>query len=266
MAIIRAIGVGSSKKSMGNVTYRVVRGRTIGSLKSAGSSLPPTGLQQNRRITFRLIQEFIRAHKSDIDVSFNRTKYGSSRNFFMKVNYAALANALSLLVINEMNGQMASLTDIEDAVTAYATENPTAIIRVLRAGYDVVYLTGEWSSADNPVASDQPVAYYDGTVLTNGQETFALQEGKVIKVTGTSVADISIEVSKDGSSIGEKKTISGATAFSSFGNETGNTFEGTLKNLNTLFGGSSAPYLATISVGGLPIVTLDLNRSPDPIG
>lgn len=266
MAIIRAIGVGSSKKSMGNVTYRVVRGRTIGSIKSAGSNLPPTVTQKNKRIIFRLIQEFIRAHKTDIDVSFNKTKYGSARNNFMRVNYAALSNALALLAINEADGEIASLSQIEEAVTTYAEEYPTAIIRVLRAGFDVVYLTGAWSSADNPVVSNQPIAYYDDTLLANGQNTFALQVGKVIKVAGTSAADITLEISKDGSPSGQKKTISGTTAFSSFGNETGNMFKGTLKDLTSQFSAGYPPFLANIIVNGTPIVSLTLNETAEPIG
>lgn len=266
MAIVRAIGVGSSKKSMGNVTYRVVRGRTIGSIKSAGSDLPPTVLQKNKRIIFRLIQEFIRAHKTDIDVSFNKTKYGSARNNFMKVNYAPLSNALALLAINEADGEIASLSQIEEAVTTYAEEYPNSIIRVLRAGFDVVYLNGAWSSADNPVVSNQPVAYYDGNLLSNGQDTFSLQADKVIKVAGTSAADITLEISKDGSPSGDKKTINGTTAFSSFGNETGNMFQGTLKDLTSQFDAGYAPFLATIIVDGLPVVSLTLNKTPDPIG
>ena len=39
MAIIRSMGVGSAKKSMGNVTYRTVRGRTVGSQKVASRPL-----------------------------------------------------------------------------------------------------------------------------------------------------------------------------------------------------------------------------------
>lgn len=183
----------------------------------------------------------------------------------MKVNYAALSNALALLAINEASGEMASLADIEDAVTAYATENPTAIIRVMRAGFNVVYLTGEWSSADNPIVSNQPLAYYDGTQLQNGQATILLEEGKQIKVAGTSSVNIKIEISKDGSPSGDKQTLTATQAFTAWDNESGTQFVGTLKDLSSIFS-NGAPYLSMVLVDNIPVVTLDLDQSPDPIG
>ena len=44
------------------------------------------------------------------------------------------------------------MEDINSAINTYAAANPTAILRVKLAGFENVYLTGEWNSEDNPVA------------------------------------------------------------------------------------------------------------------
>lgn len=99
-----------------------------------------------------MISMYMQAHASDIDVSFNKTKYGSQRNYFYKKNNRALALALTQLVANAMANGYPQLSEIETAITTYATANPTAILRVSLQGFDNVYLTGEWSSNDNPIS------------------------------------------------------------------------------------------------------------------
>lgn len=156
MAIINSMGVGRTRKSMGNVTYRVVRGRTIGSQKrvSGASGLATRGQQGNfRKPLFSMINMYMAAHQTDINVSFNRSKYGSQRNYFFSVNYNALQKALMALAIQGANsGTLPLIEDINTAINSYAVENPTSILRVKLAGFENVYLTGEWNSEDNPVA------------------------------------------------------------------------------------------------------------------
>lgn len=151
MAIIRSMGVGSAKKSMGNVTYRTVRGRTLGSQKVAPRPLTRAQDVSLQQFVFGLITRFMAVHAADIMVSFNQTKYGSERNYFAKVNFASLREALRPLY----NAGATSVDDISDAqieaaITEYATANLQAIYRVKRSGYEVAYLSGAWSSEDNP--------------------------------------------------------------------------------------------------------------------
>ena len=90
MAIINAIGVGRAKKSMGNVTYRAVRGRTIASLKrvQGEQGAITRGMSGNlRKPIFAMINLYMAGHASDIQVSFNRSKYGSQRKYFFTMNY-----------------------------------------------------------------------------------------------------------------------------------------------------------------------------------
>ena len=138
---------------MGNVTYRTVRGRTIGSQKRGGVD-PSTRVdgQTKYQFIFGLIARFVAAHAEDIKVSFADTKYGSARNMFIKLNYAAFSEALSgLFVQGVTNADAIYDQEIETAVAEFAAANPTTIYRVKRDG-ETVYLTGAWSSDDNPEA------------------------------------------------------------------------------------------------------------------
>lgn len=172
MAIINSMGVGRSKKSMGNVTYRVVRGRTIGSQKrtSGASGVTTRGQAGNfRKPLFSMINMYMKEHQTDIDVSFNKSKYGSQRNYFFSVNYNALSTALSALAVQTANsGTLPSMEDINTAINTYAAASPTSILRVKLAGFENVYLTGEWNSEDNPVAGGSADGLGSGTAKLSG--------------------------------------------------------------------------------------------------
>lgn len=151
MGVVRAIGVGKTTGSVGDFTYRVVRGRTISSQKVAKRPLTRGQNLSLQQFVFGLINRFMFAHAADIMVSFNRTAYGSERNYFAKVNFSALREAFRPLYTAETpTVDDVSDAQIEQAVAAYATANPQAIYRVKRSGYEVVYLSGEWSSEQNP--------------------------------------------------------------------------------------------------------------------
>lgn len=151
MGVVRAIGVGKTRGSVGDWTYRVVRGRTIGSQKVAKRPMTRGQYLSLQQFVFGLIGRFMFAHAADIMVSFNQSKYGSERNYFAKVNFGALREAFRPLYTAETpTVDDVSDAQIEAAVTAYATANPQAIYRVKRSGYEVVYLNGAWSSEQNP--------------------------------------------------------------------------------------------------------------------
>lgn len=159
MAIIRSMGVGAAKKSMGNVTYRTIRGRTIGSQKVGDRPLTRAEDVSLQQFVFGLVNRYMTLHAADINVSFNKTKYGSQRNYFAKINFPELKEAFSSLYgAGQVSVDSISDAQIEAAVLAYVEENPTAIYRVRLSGAPIVYLTGAWSSADNPVIiKDMPV-------------------------------------------------------------------------------------------------------------
>lgn len=164
MAIVNSLAVGKAVNSAGNLTYRTVRGRTIASQKRE------VGNVESLRDTFqtrllRAASVFMKNHVDDINVSFAKSKFGSQRNNFMKINKAGLRGALFGISMS------ATDADIENAVTAYATANPMSIKRVSLPGFETVYLTGAWSSDDNPVSGGGNQDLSNGqveSVLTNG--------------------------------------------------------------------------------------------------
>lgn len=177
MAIVNSLGIGRGKKSAGNLTYRTVRGRCIASQKQEKRG-PVKGAYSIAQATFSLVSTFMRAHAADIDVSFGKTAYGSARNNFYKTNKSALAAALVTLANEYAYAKnKADITAIDTAIAIYAQQNQQAIIRVKLSGFDTVYLTGAWSSDDNPVIGGGINELGRGTASVDvGGETY---EGKV---------------------------------------------------------------------------------------
>lgn len=177
MAIVNSLGIGRAKKSAGNLTYRTVRGRCIASQRrdKMGSQGGAPSIAQAK---FSLISTFMRMHASDIDVSFEKSAYGSSRNNFYRKNKAGLEAALQELAATySTTNQKPSAAAIDEAVGTYAAANQTAIVRVYLAGFDTVYMTGPWSSDDNPVAGGGVNELGRGTAsVTVGEDTY---DGKV---------------------------------------------------------------------------------------
>lgn len=138
---------------MGNVTYRTVRGRTIGSQKRGSDPVTrvPNPLQEETRVLFRAMSMYVALHRADINASFDKTKYGSQGNYFMKVNKEAIRLAISGTV-----GINSPIDIVVSAIETYAEENPTSIYRVKKSGYPIKFLTGAWSSSDNPTPPVPP--------------------------------------------------------------------------------------------------------------
>lgn len=92
MAIINSLAIGKSFKSAGNLTYKTVRGRTIASqrITTNKSNTQAQGVQRSRfGATAQCMQLFL----PYVNSFFEKTKYGSSRNQFVKANkYINLSN------------------------------------------------------------------------------------------------------------------------------------------------------------------------------
>lgn len=177
MAIVNSLGIGRGKKSAGNLTYRTVRGRCIASQRREKMGAQ-SGAPSIAQAKFSLISTFMRAHASDIDVSFSKSTYGSQRNNFYRKNKSGLEAALQALASTySSTNEKPSVAEIDEAIATYAQSNPTAIIRVYLSGFDTVYLTGAWSSDDNPVAGGGVNELGRGTAtVAVGGETY---DGKV---------------------------------------------------------------------------------------
>lgn len=158
MAKVYSHSESRAKGSVGMTTYRYVRGKVVQSQKIAPwdpaiEQVGNASRWNERTALLGLISLWCSAHAQSIINSFNRTKGGSQRNYFMKKNYAALRMALNELAIEYASTKVApELVAIEDAIGAYAALHPSTIYRVKKSGYDIVFLTNNWDDADDPSA------------------------------------------------------------------------------------------------------------------
>lgn len=152
MAITNSIAMGRARKSAGNVTFRVVRGRTIASQKvtSSPSLRSPSASQMQRRAYFMLMSRFATMHSASIKASFGKTKYGSERNRFFELNYNLMMPAWAETVVDPDAAYNLSDVQINNIITAYATENPGVIVRSALPGQPRTYLTGSWGDVEDP--------------------------------------------------------------------------------------------------------------------
>ena len=93
MAVINSLAIGKSYKSAGNLTYKTVRGRTIASqrITQNKSNTMAQGFQRNR---FALTAQCMQLFLPYVNNFFEKTKYGSARNQYVKLNKFVTLNGL----------------------------------------------------------------------------------------------------------------------------------------------------------------------------
>lgn len=217
MAIVKNIAMDNMRKSAGAWTFRKVRGRTIASQKRGGQDPSTRALGETiYQFIFALSSRFTAAHRDDINVSFDKTKYGSQGNYFNKINKPGLQGAFTPLYTTGVSSVSITDAQIESAVSDYAASNPEKIFRVKKGGCETVYLSGEWSSEDNP----SPIAPTKGSVTAitydNANKPFSavkieeldgnrfeVATGKVLAISGTGLKEtvtIDIHLTSEGNS------------------------------------------------------------------
>ena len=89
MAIINSVAVGRGRKSVGEFTYRLVRGRTVAARRVLTNSSKSVR-QVSQRGAFKVVSQFISVFAPIIDAAYVKSRYGSARNAFMKENFRNL--------------------------------------------------------------------------------------------------------------------------------------------------------------------------------
>lgn len=92
MAIISSTAIGNGQKSAGVLTYRRTRGRTIASQRVV-TNKSNTVYQQDVRSRFAAVSHIMSVLAFMINVSCEKSKYGSSRNNFYRNNTVAFGEA-----------------------------------------------------------------------------------------------------------------------------------------------------------------------------
>jgi hypothetical protein len=147
MAKINQVGPGrKTSGTIDGVTYVTTRnGNTYARIQG---KLPayvfknPAALK--RQCIFKMVQEHANYHLRTLKKTISRVGNGNVVNRYTQLNYKHLAAALDALADRMLEGTVVTLTEIEAAIAAYATEHTEAITIAAKNGYGKVYLTGAW--------------------------------------------------------------------------------------------------------------------------
>ena len=179
MAQIKQVGIGrKSSGTIDGITYYTVNGKTFArTTPTMPASVYNTPEARTRQAIFKMVQMHMKHHLRTIRQTITN-KSGSPSNRYFSLNYKALSQALQALAELYVNGQDVTITDVEQAISDYATEHPTSIKIASKSGYQDVYLTGPWPDTItlNALAGDRTVIII---VAENGTQTTINADGTV---------------------------------------------------------------------------------------
>ena len=146
MAQIKQIGPGrKTSGTIDGITYVTRNGKTyVRSTPTMPIRAYRTPAALKRQAIFKMVQMHMKYHLRTIRQTFTPKGNGSAVNRYYSVNGKALTKALETLADRLVAGEDITLTEVEAAIAAYATEHPEAIRIGKLSGYGEVFLTGAW--------------------------------------------------------------------------------------------------------------------------
>ena len=146
MATIKQIGPGrKTSGTIDGITYVTRNGKTyVRSTPTMPIRAYRTPAALKRQAIFKMVQMHMKYHLRTIRQTFTPKGNGSAVNRYYSVNGKALTKALEALADRLVAGEDITLTEVEAAIAAYATEHPEAIRIGKLSGYGEVFLTGAW--------------------------------------------------------------------------------------------------------------------------
>ena len=227
MAQIKQVGVGrKTTGTIDGITYYVRGGVTYArSTPTMPASVYNTVAAKKRQAIFKMVQMHLKLHIRTIKQTFTPLGNCSSINRYYSMNGRALTLALATLAEQYVAGVDVTITDVENAISAYAAEHPQSIKIASKSGYQEVYLTGVWPETItlNASTGDSTVIIIvaengttttinpNGTVTTgNGQQGGGQSSGQQTSDNGQQTGD-------NGQGTGYESvaapTVSGTTPF-----------------------------------------------------
>ena len=178
MAQIKQVGIGrKSTGTIDGITYYVRGGVTYArSTPNMPASVYSSPEAKKRQAIFKMVQMHLKYHLRTIKQTFTPKGNGSPSNRYYSLNKNGLAAALDALAEQYVAGQDVTITDVEQAISDYATEHPTSIKIASKSGYNEVFLTGEWPSTItlNALSGDSTIIII---VAENGTTTTINADG-----------------------------------------------------------------------------------------
>ena len=186
MATIKQIGPGrKTSGTIDGITYVTRNGKTyVRSTPTMPIRAYRTPAALKRQAIFKMVQMHLKYHLRTIRQTFTPKGNGSAVNRYYSVNGKALTKALEALADRLVAGEDITLTEVEAAIAAYATEHPEAIRIGKLSGYGEVFLTGAWPDTItlNANGGDSTIIVI---VAENGSTTTIEPNGSTVVVSGS---------------------------------------------------------------------------------
>ena len=199
MAQIKQVGIGrKSTGTIDGITYYTLNGKTFArSTPTMPASVYNSTEARIRQAIFKFVQMHMKHHLRTIRQTIT-AKTGTAFNRYYSLNKKGLNAALQTLAEQYVDGADVTITDIEAAISAYATEHPNSIKIGSLSGYQEVYLTGEWPATItlNAQSGDSTIIVI---VAENGTKTTINADGTKTVETGTNGSGGSDGPSNEGS-------------------------------------------------------------------
>ena len=146
MVKIKQVGVGRmASGKIDGITY-VTRGDVTfaRSTPTMPAHVYTTPAAKKRRAIFNMIQMHLKHHLPTLRKTITPKGIGSAYTRYYSLNAKPLARALEVLAEEMVAGKDVTITDVEKAITAYATEHPGEICIASLNGYKELFLCGPW--------------------------------------------------------------------------------------------------------------------------
>lgn len=146
MAIIKQVGIGrKASGTIDGITYVTRNGVTYARsapVMPARMFKTPSALK--RQAIFKMVQMHLRYHQRTIKQTFTPKGNGTPYTRYHAENGKHLTFALAPLAERMVAGDVITISEVEAAISAYATEHPDAIKIAMKNGFENVFLTGAW--------------------------------------------------------------------------------------------------------------------------
>lgn len=146
MATIRQVGPGrKTTGTIDGIIYVTRNGKTYARVApTMPAKVFSTPAALKRQAIFKMVQMHMKFHLRTIKQTFTPKGNGTPSNRYYSENGKHFTRALDALADLWVAGEIVTLSDVESAIAAYATENPEAIKIAMKSGYGEVFLTGSW--------------------------------------------------------------------------------------------------------------------------
>ena len=146
MVKIKQVGIGRmASGTIDGITY-VTRGDVTfaRSTPTMPAHVYTTPAAKKRRAIFNMIQLHLKHRLPTLRKTITPNGIGSAYTRYYSLNAKPLARALEVLAEEMVAGKDVTITDVEEAITAYAADHPGEICIASLKGYKELFLSGAW--------------------------------------------------------------------------------------------------------------------------